>query len=152
MTRGIVILAATIASVLAACGGSDSSSSSSGGVPCKGPSTDSDCVGTTTAKFDCSSASAQATAKAAGCVAEHPDDATDFDVCCPQGTTSTVESNQISCTGPTTDTDCVGAYANKFDCATDSASSDAKAKGCVSEHPNDPNELDVCCPAGVTQK
>lgn len=152
MVRGFSFVVMTALCTLAACGGSDNSSSGQGGgaVPCKGPTTDNDCVGQTTAKFDCSSADEQAAAKASGCVAEHPSDAKDFDVCCPAGTVSN-RPTTVSCAGPTTDPDCTGAYPNKFDCTSESASSDAKSKGCVSEHPEDSKELDVCCPAGFTK-
>lgn len=77
------------------------SKSSGGGIPCtqSGPDgNDSDCTAVgKPRKFDCTSASAQSTGLAAGCVKEHPDDPTDYDVCCPTSVTGST-SNGSSAT------------------------------------------------------
>jgi hypothetical protein len=86
-------------------------------VPCTEPAdtlTDSDCVGTAEPrKLDCESASAQATAIAAGCRAEDPGQEDDHDVCCPSNVRGggDDEGSQPSCT-----TDYSGSWALSGTC------------------------------------
>lgn len=63
---------------------------SGGGISCEASgSPDDDCTALgKPLKFDCESAEEQRTGLGAGCVAEDPNDADDFDVCCPEGVQS----------------------------------------------------------------
>jgi hypothetical protein len=81
----------TLGVVLGACS-SSGDAPGGGSIDCNigGDGTDPDCVKLgKPRKMDCKSSAARQSGIAAGCVAEHPDQATDYDVCCPTTVTGT---------------------------------------------------------------
>lgn len=88
--------ASALCALLVACSSSGGSSPSGGTIDCNfgSDNTDADCVKTgKPRKMDCKSSAARESGIAAGCVAEHPDQATDYDVCCPTNVVGTGSSS-----------------------------------------------------------
>jgi hypothetical protein len=112
---------------------------------------DSDCVKLgKLRKLDCSTAKEAAAAKAAGCVAEDPDDVTDYDVCCPTTVTGT-KPTTLSCrqkAGADGDKECAtfSGKPKKLDCDTEENVGSAIDAGCVRQKSG---STDVCCPSTV---
>lgn len=111
----------------------------------------SDCVGRgpDTRKLDCDNVDDAGYAMTFGCELQDPDDPGDYDVCCPTNVRGTYE---LSCTEPAdmTDSDCAGTdVPRKLDCTTLAEQEFAFMAGCTREHPDDPSDFDVCCPAFV---
>lgn len=158
MDKGKMIVLGVTLAVVVACGsgGSSSSGGAAGPIECKqsgADGSDKDCARQNLPrKFDCTSAAEQQAALNAGCAKEDPNDANDYDVCCPttvtgaSGPTSVMGCEQKA--GADTDAECAGMTGKprKLDCDA-TATNNAVSAGCSKITASG---SDVCCPTTVT--